>query len=61
MPQVGQVSPVQLLCQCFELLLPLTSDVDVRTVQGVDADVTNYTACSFGQHSLVKTLLRRGA
>ena len=21
MPQVGQVSPVQLLCQCFELLL----------------------------------------
>jgi len=56
--------------ECFELLLPLMSDVDVRTVQGVSADGspethTNSTplhlACSFGQHDMVKALLRRGA
>ena len=56
--------------ECFQLLLPLTSDVDVRTVPGVDSDGEpvrsfNWTplqlACSLGQHNMVKALLRRGA
>jgi ankyrin repeat protein len=56
--------------ECFELLLPLMSDVDVRTVQGVSADGSPdphnnstplHLACSFGQHDMVKALLRRGA
>jgi len=55
---------------CFELLLPLMGDVDVRTVQGVLDDgfpdpLFNETplhlACSFGQHEMAKELLRRGA
>jgi len=54
----------------FELLLPLISDVDVRTVPGVDANgspspVYNETplhlACFFGQERMVKALLHRGA
>jgi len=56
--------------ECFELLLPLIRDVDVRTVAGMDADgspepVFNGTglhlACSFGQERIVRALLDRGA
>jgi len=56
--------------ECFELLLPLTSDVDERTVQGVMPDgsqigVFNVTplhqACSLRQHMMTRNLLRRGA
>jgi len=55
---------------CFELLLPLVGDVDVRTVQGVRADgspnpLFNNTplhiACDLGKHDMAKALLRRGA
>jgi len=55
---------------CFELLLPLVIDVDVRTVQGIMADGSScqdidwtplHFACSFGQHNMTKALLRRGA
>jgi len=56
--------------ECFELLLPLSGDVDVRTVQGIRADGSpdlpfNMTplhlTCSFGQHEMAKELLRCGA
>jgi len=56
--------------ECFELLLPLISDVDVRTVAGVMADGSpvpffNRTpldeACSFEQERMVRALLDRGA
>jgi len=56
--------------ECFELLLPLISDVDVRTVAGVQADgspmpnfkeTALHLACSFGQERMVKALLHRGA
>jgi len=55
--------------ECFELMLPLISDVDVRSVAGVDADgspspssVTPlYLACAFGQERMIKALLHRGA
>ena len=56
--------------ECFQLLLPLMSDVDVRTTQGIDdngAPKSDYNAtplhlaCSFGQHNMAKALLRRGA
>jgi len=55
--------------ECFELLLPLISDVDVGTVAGVEADgspsPSNVTplhlACSFGQERMVRALLDRGA
>jgi len=57
--------------ECFELLLPLVGDVDVRTVAGIDLDgVSSSTqfnatplslACHFGQHDMAKALLRRGA
>jgi len=56
--------------ECFELLLPLIGDVDVRTVQGVKDDGSPYPlfnvtplhlACSFGQHEIAKALLRCGA
>jgi len=57
--------------ECFQLLLPLVGDVDVRTVPGIDLDgvssstIFNETplslACSFGQHDMAKALLRRGA
>ena len=56
--------------ECFELLLPLIGDVDVRTVAGVSADGSpvkafNETplllACSFGQERMVRALLDRGA
>jgi ankyrin repeat protein len=56
--------------ECFELLLPLTSDVDVRTVPGVlpngkPVPIFNETplhaACSFGHQAIVKALLRKGA
>jgi len=55
---------------CFELLLPHVDDVDVRTVQGIQADGSPYPlahltplflSCSFGQHDMAKALLRRGA
>jgi ankyrin repeat protein len=56
--------------ECFELLLPLMSDADVRTVPGVKpngepAPIFNQTplrlACSFGHQAIAKALLRRGA
>ena len=52
--------------EAFELLLQ-TSDVDVRTVQGMSdqRETFNATAlhraCSFGQHRMVKALLQCGA
>ena len=56
--------------ECFELLLPLMSDVDVRTVPGVQPNgepvpILNETplhfACSLGHQAIAKALLRRGA
>jgi cytohesin len=56
--------------ECFELLLPLMSDVDVGTVPGMNRNgeevlVFNATplhlACSFGQQAIAKALLRKGA
>jgi len=56
--------------ECFELLLPLISDVDVRTVAGVQGaespeplynETPLHLACSFGQERMVKALLHRGA
>jgi len=56
--------------ECFELLLPLISDVDVRTVAGVMLDGSPvpffnetplYMACSYGHPDMVKTLLLHGA
>jgi ankyrin repeat protein len=56
--------------ECFELLLPLMSGVDVRTVPGVKRNgepvlFFNETplllACSYGHQAIVKALLRRGA
>jgi len=54
----------------FELMLPLISDVDVRTVAGVLPDGSPepsfnctplHLACSFGQERMVRALLDRGA
>jgi ankyrin repeat protein len=60
--------------ECFELLLPLMSDLDVRTVcgrygpQGRDAAATPFycrsalhLASAHGQQPMAKTLLKRGA
>ena len=53
--------------ECFSLLLPHYSDVDVRTVRNVgDSSISfNVTAlhlaCEKGQHKMAKMLLRRGA
>ena len=56
--------------ECFELLLPLIGDVDVRTLPGVDehgkAKITFNTtplhlACQAGLQPMVKALLQRGA
>ena len=59
-------------CECFELLLPLVSDVDVRT-EATRADALstqpesyfNFTAlhcaCMKGQQQIAKALLKRGA
>jgi len=56
--------------ECFELLLPLIGDVDVRTVAGVMQDrsqLESYSvtplllACSFGQERMARALLDRGA
>jgi ankyrin repeat protein len=56
--------------ECFELLLPLMSDVDVRSARGVlpngePVPFFNCTplhhACSFGQQAIAKALLRKGA
>ena len=55
---------------CFELLLPLVSNVDVRTVPGFSPDGQAtpafnesplHLACQKGQHLMAKTLLKRGA
>ena len=52
------------------MLLPLVSDVDVRTVQGVYPDgqatpvfssTALHLACQNGQHQMAKALLKRGA
>ena len=50
--------------ECFELLLPLVSDVNVRTVPGVREgfDFTAlHLACHVGTQSMAKQLLKRGA
>jgi ankyrin repeat protein len=56
--------------ECFELLLPLMSDADVRSVPGIQPNgqpvpVFNCTplhlACSYGHQAIVRALLRRGA
>jgi len=56
--------------ECFELLLPLISDVDVRSVASVLPDGSPavpfdetplHLACSFGQERMVRALLHRGA
>ena len=53
--------------ECFQLLLPRVSDVDVRTVRvpGRDEATFNETAlhlaCQKGQHRMAKSLLQRGA
>lgn len=56
--------------ECFDLLLPRVSDVDVRLVQGVDehgsprpifGETALMMACARGQHSMAKALLVRGA
>jgi ankyrin repeat protein len=56
--------------ECFELLLPLMSDVDVRSVPGVQPNgqqepIFNCTplhlACSLGHQAIAKALLRGGA
>ena len=56
--------------ECFEMLLPLMSDVDVRTVQGVDKrgqampffnETPLHLACTRGQQQMAKALLKRGA
>ena len=56
--------------ECFELLLPLMEDVDVRTVQGTDEngkanvlfhETSLHIACAKGQMAMARALLRRGA
>ena len=56
--------------ECFELLLPLMEDVDVRTVEGVDElgvpvlffyRTTLNLACGCGQMAMARALLKRGA
>ena len=57
--------------ECFEMLLPLMSDVDVRTVRGVDPHTGqavkffNHSALHLasmqGQQQMAKALLKRGA
>ena len=56
--------------ECFDVLLPLVSDVDVRTLQGVDGHGQATTffgqsalmlACQKGQQQMAKALLKRGA
>ena len=56
--------------ECFELLLPLMSDVDVRTLEGcVDPQghavpiglTALHLACENGQQQMARALLKRGA
>ena len=57
--------------ECFELLLPLMSDVDQRTVPVFDNDgqltdstfnlTTLHCACTRGQQQMARALLKRGA
>ena len=56
--------------ECFEMLLPLMEDVDVRTVRGTDGhDVPSqlfnqtslHLACGKGQMAMARALLKRGA
>ena len=54
--------------ECFEMLLPLVSDVDVRTLRNEyaeDGQTFNATAlmlaCQKGQQQMAKALLKRGA
>ena len=56
--------------ECFELLLPLMEEVDVRTVQGVNEhgvpqNIFNqsslHLACRKGQMAMARALLKRGA
>ena len=56
--------------ECFELLLPHVSDMDVRTVAGEEGGVPDnrpfnltalHLACAAGSQPIVKALLKRGA
>jgi ankyrin repeat protein len=58
--------------ECFDVLLPHVSDVDVRSVPGVEPSNNNeavqfynasplHHACHVGQYRMVKALLKRGA
>jgi ankyrin repeat protein len=56
--------------ECFELLLPLISDVGLRTVPGIQPNgepvlffnsTSLHAACSLGHQAIAKALLRRGA
>ena len=56
--------------ECFEMLLPLMSDVDVRTLPGVDEHgeaepccnlTALHLACDKGQQLMCKALVKRGA
>ena len=56
--------------EIFDLLLPYVTDLDAGTLAGIDPDGSprtcfNVTAlqlgCSYGRHTMVKTLLRLGA
>ena len=57
--------------ECFEMLLPLISDVDVRTLRGVNPttgqaiplfnETALMLACQKGQQQMAKALLKRGA
>ena len=50
--------------ECFELLLPLMNDVDIRTVEGTDVMFNStalHLACANGQHAIAITLLKHGA
>ena len=56
--------------ECFDLVLPLVSDVDARSVRGYNSEgqampsfcqTALHLACQRGQHKMVKALLKRGA
>ena len=53
--------------ECFQMLLPRVSDIDVRTVRDFSDDefpfnrTALHLACERGQHRMVKALLRHGA
>jgi ankyrin repeat protein len=67
---VFHISVMAASTECFEMLLPLMSDVDVRSVPGIDplGQPTTYhhqtalhIACAKGLQQICKALLKRGA